>query len=68
VLTCGLWRLEKELIESFDERLILNRLESDFLVSEVGDETVLISDKMDDQLKLRSKLSSEKNTVDAETE
>ena len=56
------------MIESFDERLILNRLESDFLVSEVGDETVLISERMDDQLKLRSKLSSEKNTVDAETE
>ena len=51
VLSCGFLRLEKELVESLDERLSYIRLESEFLVSEAGDDTVLISDKIEDELK-----------------
>jgi hypothetical protein len=51
MLTCGFWRLEKELVESLDERLSYIRLETDFSVSEIGNETVLITDKIDSELK-----------------
>jgi hypothetical protein len=51
VLSCGFLRLEKELVESLDERLSYIRLDSEFLVSEAGDDTVLISDKIENELK-----------------
>lgn len=37
-------------------------------MTDVSDNTVIISDTIDDQLKLRSKLSAEKRNMDAETE
>ena len=52
VLSCGFLRLEKELVESLDERLNYIRLCDEFYVSdEAGDDTVLISDKIEDELK-----------------
>ncbi len=68
VLSCGFLRLDKELAESLDERLSFLRLDSEFLVSEAGDDTILISDKIEDELKIRSKLSSQDKLEDAETE
>ena len=51
VLSFGFLRLEKELVESLDERLNYIRLCDEFYVSdEAGDDTVLISDKIENEL------------------
>ena len=51
VLSCGFLRLEKELVQSLDERLTYIRLCDEFYVSdEAGDDTVLISDKIENEL------------------
>jgi hypothetical protein len=61
MLTCGKWRLEQELKESLEDRLNYRRLESGFSAEEIEQETPLVTDKIDEELKLRSKLSAQNN-------
>lgn len=56
-LSFGYLRLDKELVESLDERLTYIHLDSELNVTDEGYEAVLISDKIDNELRQRSKLS-----------
>jgi len=44
-------RLDKELVESLDERLTYIHLDSELNVTDEGYEAVLISDKIDNELR-----------------